>query len=108
MGNWVAVRLAQPAPNVDAVGSWVEVQVDGRTTLRELTVGGGHAGGQLGWLHFGLGYADSAEIRVQWPDGATGEWQRVEANTFVIVQRDASEPRVWSPTEGLPDGEGTG
>ena len=23
---------------------------------REVTVGGGHAGGQLGWIHFGLGY----------------------------------------------------
>ena len=105
MGNWVAVRLAQPAPNVDAVGSWIEVEVDGRTTLRELTVGGGHAGGQLGWLHFGLGHADSAKIRIQWPDGTTGEWQHLDANTFVIVARDAPEPSVWSPAEGLAAAE---
>jgi len=107
MGNWLAVRLAQPAPNVDAIGAWIEVKADGRTTLRELTVGGGHAGGQLGWLHFGLGDAGSAEIRVQWPDGETGPWQRVEADTFVIIERDATEPSRWSPdrestAEGSP------
>ena len=46
MGNWLAVRLRQPAPNVDAVGAWVEVRVGDRTRVREVTVGGGHAGGQ--------------------------------------------------------------
>ena len=25
MGNWVAVRLEQPGPNRDAIGSWIEV-----------------------------------------------------------------------------------
>jgi hypothetical protein len=102
MGNWVAVRLEQPGPNRDAVGSWIEVRLGERTTLRELTVGGGHAGGQLGWIHFGLGRADSAEIRIQWPDGETGPWQRIEANTSAIIERDAPEPRVWSPPEALP------
>jgi len=101
MGNWVAVRLEQPGPNPDAIGSWIEVKVHGRTTLRELTIGGGHAGGQIGWTHFGLGYADSAEMRVQWPDGTTGPWQRLEANAFVIIDRETPEPSVWSPAEGL-------
>ena len=41
---------------------------------RELTVGGGHAAGQLGWRTFGLGDHDRAEVRVQWPDGETGPW----------------------------------
>ena len=57
MGTWIAIRLRQPAPNVDAIGSWVEVRVGDRTLVHEVTVGGGHAGGQLGWLHFGLGDA---------------------------------------------------
>ena len=57
MGHWIGVRLQQPAPNVDAIGAWVEVRAGERTTTREVTVGGGHASGQLGWLHFGLGSA---------------------------------------------------
>ena len=55
MGHWLAVQLEQPGPNGFAVGAWIEVRAGDRTMLRELTVGGGHAGGQLGWIHFGLG-----------------------------------------------------
>ena len=51
-----------------------DVRVDGRVTSREITVGGGHAGGQLGWVHFGLGDAEGAEVRVTWPDGEVGPW----------------------------------
>ena len=43
MGHWIAVRLRQPAPNVDAVGAWVEARIGDRTVAREVTVGGGHA-----------------------------------------------------------------
>ena len=91
MGHWIAVRLQQPAPNVDAIGAWVEVQVGDRTVAREVTVGGGHAGGKLGWIHAGLGDADSAEVRVQWPDGETGPWMTVEADQFVTIERGATE-----------------
>ncbi len=87
MGNSIAVRLHQPAPNVDAIGAWVEVRVGDRTLVREITVGGGHAGGQLGWLHVGLGHADAAEVRVQWPDGETGPWMAVPAGEFAIIER---------------------
>src|SRR2546428_11790612 len=48
MGNWPALRVIQPAPNVDAIRAWGEVRVEDRITRRELTIGGGHAGGQLG------------------------------------------------------------
>jgi len=96
MGSWVAVRLEQPGPNRDGVGSWIEVRVGDRMLLRELTVGGGHAGGQLGWIHFGLGTADRAEVRVQWPDGESGPWLGVQANRFAIVRRDAHAVEPWS------------
>jgi hypothetical protein len=79
----------------------------GRTTLREPTVGSAHAGGRLGSIRFNLGEADPAEMRVQWLDGVIGPWPRVEADTFVIVERDASAPRVWSPDRGLAS-EGDG
>jgi hypothetical protein len=98
MGHWVAVRLEQAAPNRDAIGSWLEVRVGDRVTHRELTVGGGHAGGQLGWTHLGLGRADGAEVRVQWPDGEVGPWMRVPARAFVVIERGATEPRRWIPS----------
>jgi hypothetical protein len=97
MGNWVAIRLSQDAPNPDAIGALVEVKVGDRTIEREVTVGGGHAGGQLGWIHFGLGSADGAEVRVLWPNGETGPWLRVPPNRFVVLERGATEPRGWRP-----------
>jgi enediyne biosynthesis protein E4 len=98
MGHWLAARLHQPAPNVDAVGAWLDVRVDGRVSTREVTVGGGHAGGQSGWLHTGLGDATTAEVRVRWPDGETGPWMAVAADQFVTIERGAAAPTPWQPS----------
>ena len=97
MGNWIGVKLEQPAPNVDGVGSWIEVRVGNRVLQRELTVGGGHAGGQLGWAHFGVGEADTVELRVQWPDGEHSQWLNVMSNQFVTVDRESGSARPWAP-----------
>lgn len=99
MGAWIQIQLEQPGPNVRAVGSWIEVRTEDHHILREVTVGGGHAGGQLGWIHFGIGSAGSAEIRVRWPNGETGPWQPVEANTFAIIRRAHPDPITWNPTD---------
>jgi hypothetical protein len=92
MGHWLDVELAQPAPNVDAIGAWIEVQHDGRTTTREVTVGGGHAGGQLGPVHFGLGPVDEARVRVTWPDGQVGEWLVTDADQRILIERGGAAP----------------
>lgn len=99
MGNWIGIRPSQPGTNRDAVGSWIEVRIGDRILLREVTVGGGHAGGQLGWIHFGLGSADRVEVRVTWPAGEVGPWLSLEANTFAVVERDAEAVRPWLPTQ---------
>ncbi|MBI3748416.1 MAG: CRTAC1 family protein [Chloroflexi bacterium] len=97
MGGWLALRVHQPAPNRDAIGGWLEVRVGDTTTRRELTVGGGHIGGQLGWIHVGLGSATAADVRVQWPDGEVGPWIRVPANEFADIERGAAEAQAWQP-----------
>ena len=93
MGHWLGVTLAQPGSNRDAIGSWIEVQVGDLTLRRELTVGGGHIGGQLGPTHFGLGPATEAKVRVQWPDGEQGPWIPVQADRSVIIERGADGAR---------------
>lgn len=94
MGHWLAVQLDQSGPNRDGVGSWIEVKVGDRTLWREMTIGGGHASGQLGWIHFGLGSQVRAEIRVQWPDGEIGPWIDIEADRFLVIERGAVSARV--------------
>jgi hypothetical protein len=99
-GNWLAVDVRQPAPNSDAIGAWVEVKGEDSTISEELTIGGGHVGGELGPIHFGLGRADAVEVRVIWPDGETGPWLTAEPNQIVVVERGADEVM----TRSIPGG----
>ena len=92
MGHWLQLRLHQSGGNVDAIGAWVEVDLGGRVIREELTIGGGHASGHLGWMHFGLGdldrAADSVKLRVLWPYGEWSAWQTVRADAFYSVDRE--------------------
>lgn len=95
-GRWIQVKLQQPGPNRDTIGAWIEMRRGEQVMRREISVGGGHASGQLGWSHFGLGDATDAEMRVIWPDGADSDWQGVEGYSFYIVER-GKQARVWIP-----------
>ena len=96
-GKWLELRLTEPGPNRDAIGAWIELRRGDTTVQRELTIGGGHLGGSLGWIHFGLGAADRAEVRVRWPDGEVGPWLSLAANQFAEVERGANAVRPWTP-----------
>jgi hypothetical protein len=98
-GHWLDVALRQPAPNRDAVGAWIEVRSGDWVQRREVTVGGGHLSGALAPAHFGLGPVDSVDVRVEWPDGTWGPWQRAAADEVVIVDR-GSGTITASPTAG--------
>ncbi|WP_319529990.1 CRTAC1 family protein [uncultured Cohaesibacter sp.] len=97
MGNWVELQIRQDGPNREAIGAFVEVRVADRTQSHEITVGGGHAGGKSGWHHFGIGVAERAVVRVQWPDGEWGPWVRLFANQHARITRGKSTADVWLP-----------
>lgn len=90
-GHWLALSLSQPAPNIGAVGSWVEVSANDKSLVRERTIGGGHAGGISGPEHFGLGAAETARARVTWPDGVVSDWVDLAINTRFQLVRDGSK-----------------
>src|SRR5207302_9901882 len=87
MGNWLGLRLSQDGGNRDAIGAWIEVQVGSKVMRREMLSGGGHAGGQRGWTHLGLGPSRTAQVRVQWPEGELGAWRQVDANQYLVIAR---------------------
>ena len=85
-GHWIAINLRQNAPNTRAVGAWAEVRDNtGRTQTQEITVGGGHAGGSAVPLHFGLGAATTAEIRIKWADGTTSDWTQTDTDQVITI-----------------------
>ncbi len=86
-GNWLLVEASQAGTNPDGVGAIVELRSNTRAWTQEITVGGGHAGGSAGPLHFGMGDAETAEIRVIWPDGQESEWQPVTSNSRITIAR---------------------
>ena len=86
-GHWLQVMLRQEGANRNAVGAWIEVRTQGRIQRQEVVVGGGHVSGQAGWSHVGLGEAQAAEVRIQWPDGHWSDWYRTAANRFVLIER---------------------
>ncbi|WP_298846381.1 CRTAC1 family protein [uncultured Ruegeria sp.] len=86
-GNWIMVDLGQSLPNHTAVGSFIEVKTAKGVQTREITIGGGHASGIIGFHHFGLGDAETAEVRVIWPDGETGAWQTFSPNRVIRFRR---------------------
>ena len=107
MGNWLAMDLREPGPNRNAIGAWIEVRVGDHTIWREVTVGGGHAGGQLGWIHLGLGAAQEAEVTVHWPDGEAGPRMTVQSNGFYVIQRGEAEPMRWTRPADQISGPGS-
>jgi enediyne biosynthesis protein E4 len=93
-GRFIEVQLRQDGPNRDGVGSWVEVKLGDRVIRREITIGGGHAGGSLGWIHFGAGGLDKVQLRVIWPDGQAEPWRDMSTNGFYTVARGKA-PEAW-------------
>jgi len=86
-GHWLQLMLRQEGANRHAVGAWIEVRASGRIQRHEVVVGGGHVSGQAGWIHFGLGRAADAEVRVQWPDGHWSPWRHTGADRFLLIER---------------------
>ncbi|MBV1927084.1 MAG: ASPIC/UnbV domain-containing protein, partial [Rhodobacteraceae bacterium] len=80
-------RLSQPAPNVNAVGAWIELDDGTQIQTREITVGGGHSGGTSGPEHFGIGKTKDVKIRVIWPDGTESDWSKAQANQHLTISR---------------------
>jgi hypothetical protein len=87
-GAWLGVSLVRQTGNRFEVGAVVTVTTELGAETQQLSVGGGHAGGQLVPLHFGLGAATTAKVQVEFPD-ATLQTYTVDAlNQTLTLTRD--------------------
>lgn len=103
--GWLAVRLMGAAPNTDAIGARVEVELEGG--LRPMLVetrraGEGFLAQSSAWLHFGLGKGVVTDLRVHWPGGETESFGPVRANRAVSLVQGSGEARPWA-SPSVPD-----
>jgi len=99
MGNWIQIALRQSGINRNAIGAKISVKSGNTTRSRIVGIGGGHASGSAGFIHVGLGVAERANIRIQWPDGQWSANYRAFANNFLIIDRQQNTPMYWYPGE---------
>jgi hypothetical protein len=96
-GNWIELKLAQDGANRNAAGAIVEVTCGGKVMRREISVGGGHASGRAGWIHFGLGLEAQADVRIRWPNADWSAPYTVQANQFATLTRGRNTVDTWQP-----------
>lgn len=91
-GNaWITVipRLKFPTGVRDAIGARVVVTANGMRLVDEMIPGRGYLGNQDPRLNFGLGKAETVDIEIRWPGGATEKHTGVKTRQFVTYIREA-------------------
>lgn len=93
-GHFLAVQLRGTRSSRDAIGTTVEILVDGRSITRQLTGGDGYQASNERQLCFGLGAASSiSKLTVHWPGGESESWNDVPGDQAIILIEGSS--RVW-------------
>ncbi|MFQ6551920.1 CRTAC1 family protein [Aestuariibius insulae] len=88
MGLWRNVSDAGGFVTVETppgLGGRVQLRTEDGVQSQQITVGGGHAGGEALPLHFGLGNAPRAELRWRPPSGDWRPWQTVDAGGTLVL-----------------------
>ena len=84
--SWLKVKLVGTKSNRSAIGARVVVKAGDSTQTQEVQSQSSFLSCNDFRLHFGLGQAKSAEVKIRWPNG---EWQtlpNVAANQLVTVK----------------------
>lgn len=97
MGNWLAIELNNGETNKLAIGAKITIKTGNLVQSKTIQIGGGHASGQSGFSHFGLGVAERVTIRIQWPDGTQSSEYRALANNFIYITKASVDPFYWYP-----------
>lgn len=91
--NWFMVDLNATVSNRSAIGTLVEITINGNTQMRQVN-GGASAHSQDALdVHFGVGSATNIdELRISWPSGIVQTLNNVGVNQMMTVTEQASAP----------------
>lgn len=105
--NYVKIELEGDVSNRDAVGSWIELWVDGQSYLRHTHLGEQYLAQNSFKQHFGLGTADQIDsLHVVWPSGWTDSFYELTVNTtHQIKEGDSVVPQILADQTHLCEGD---
>ncbi|MEP3640020.1 MAG: CRTAC1 family protein [Paracoccaceae bacterium] len=95
-GHWLSLDVKLDGTNTHAIGAFIEVEDDQGIQSREITIGGGHAGGSAVPQHFGLAANDTVRVRVRWPQGEQSDWIETTSNQRLRITKDGQNARLTS------------
>jgi enediyne biosynthesis protein E4 len=84
--SWLLVKLIGTKTNRAAIGSRVMVESENRRQMQEVRSGGSFCSQNDLRLHFGLGAAKDARLRIRWLGGTEETLEHVSANRLIVVQ----------------------
>jgi hypothetical protein len=87
--HWLKVRLIGTKTNRSAIGSRVVARYGGRRQAQEVTAQSSFYSVNDVRLHFGLGSAKVADLRVRWTNGGTEDIPGVAADQLVTIREGA-------------------
>ena len=85
--GWLSIQLRGTAHNRSAIGATVEVTTEEKAQRREVRAGTGYLSQDDLRLHFGLGAATVATVRVRWSDGSWQDVGEVAARQELQISR---------------------
>jgi len=92
--QWLALRLSQFGANPAAIGALVELRASGLPVQRRrVRTACSLLSSSPARVHFGLGKAESAEVRVVWPDGTIQDLGLLPAGRLHLIRRQALEEK---------------
>ncbi|MEN8151288.1 MAG: ASPIC/UnbV domain-containing protein [Planctomycetota bacterium] len=93
------MKLAGKASNRDGIGAKVTVTAGGRERFAEMTTSPSYLSTVAPRLHFGLGGAKKATVKVEWPSGVV-QTAEFEANRIVTIEEAPKKTPKKTPEKG--------
>ena len=85
--NFLSVRLVGQAPNTEATGARIWVEVNGITQMREIVIGSNFISQNPTAQIFGLGTAAQVDsLTIEWPDGLSTDLGIQPAGQFLVIE----------------------
>ena len=106
LGNYVVVKLRGSGSNTYGIGALVTLTTSEGTQIRQLGASNNFASHNPLEVHFGLGSATEAEVKVEWmdQDKTTSDLAITEVNRIYTIEQPAQEGLQLSVQFGDGDG----